>query len=407
MTNNSLLSWVAILSAIAAPAFGGDSVAASKSCDASKILEKSIVETDLCRYEGQVTLGGKFGEDVTAGYIDFLIPLFQGPNDLLFFDARVNGNDSSQEVYSFGLGYRHLFPDVEMILGANAFYDYVDSPYDFHYDQAGFGVEVLTRWVDARFNYYLPADDINVISSHRSTETHFGGDTKTTVSRLFERREAALEGFYTELGFLTPGLDRYFELRWFGGYYFYNNPFGGDFEGFKARMEARLTRAITLDAEYWSDDHLAGGGNWMGGVRVSLPFEIGNIFQGRNPFEGACEYFKFGRREFKTRMTDMVWRSHVPQTVASAEVEDRSERRVKEEETQVRTPTAEGSTGGSTGASLTLGGISNNGSIGGGGDVLRIGDGGLVINNATWGDRDSLSFITTIGSGDPLLGERP
>jgi hypothetical protein len=57
------------------------------------------------------------------------------------------------------------------------------------------------------------------------------------------------------------------------------------------------------------------GGNWVAGVRVSLPFEIGNLVQGKNPFAGAGDAFKFGkRREFKERLGETVWRSHREQT---------------------------------------------------------------------------------------------
>ena len=46
---------------------------------------------------------------------------------------------------------------------------------------------------------------------------------------------------------LVPGLDKYFELRLFGGYYHYNNPFGHDFRGFQARAEAHLLEGVIAD----------------------------------------------------------------------------------------------------------------------------------------------------------------
>jgi hypothetical protein len=51
-------------------------------------------------------------------------------------------------------------------------------------------------------------------------------------------------------------------------------------------------------------------------VRVSLPFEIGNLFAGKNPFAGAGDALKFGkRREFRERLGEQVWRSHREQTI--------------------------------------------------------------------------------------------
>ena len=43
-------------------------------------------------------------------------------------------------------------------MGVNAYYDQINSENDQDYNQAGFGAEILTHWVDARFNYYLPED---------------------------------------------------------------------------------------------------------------------------------------------------------------------------------------------------------------------------------------------------------
>jgi hypothetical protein len=71
---------------------------------------------------------------------------------------------------------------------------------------------------------------------------------------------------------------------------------------------------VTLDLEYWEDEELVGG-NWVAGVRVSLPFDIGNLFTGKNPFEGAENTFRrTPNRDLRARMDEMVIRSHRIQT---------------------------------------------------------------------------------------------
>jgi hypothetical protein len=59
------------------------------------------------------------------------------------------------------------------------------------------------------------------------------------------------------------------------------------------------------------------GGNWVGGVRVEVPFSFLNVFRGRNIFEGTAAMFKPGPRPFRTRMDEMVMRSHRIQTAVS------------------------------------------------------------------------------------------
>jgi hypothetical protein len=135
----------------------------------------------------------------------------------------------------------------------------------------------------------------------------------TTNKTTFGIFEEGREGWNAEVGFLVPWVDQYFDLRLFAGAYGYHDP-SGDLEGFRARAEARVTEGVTLDLEYWDDKSLAGG-HWVGGVRVSVPFDIGNLFTGKNPFEGADEIFH--RRKQHTlsdRLDEMVIRSHRIQT---------------------------------------------------------------------------------------------
>jgi hypothetical protein len=279
---------------------------------------------------GMLTLGGKASGDLGEGYVDSVFP-FWAPGDVVFFlNTRTNLDSSDELVSSYGLGARYLVPGHDVIVGGNAYYDSIHSMHDNDFDELGLGAEVLTRWVDARFNYYRPEDSHHLISKRSHDEfssdlepifgNRFGRDlflqqrfTRTrTTSRTYE---AALEGWNAEIGFLVPGLDKYMELRLFAGAYSYDNPFGGDFAGFKARAEARVLPGVIAGVEYWDDAYLTGG-HWTGELAVSVPFSIFNLAQGRNPFEGTAEMFRPRQREFRERLSDMVVRSHRVMTVS-------------------------------------------------------------------------------------------
>jgi hypothetical protein len=276
---------------------------------------------------GRLTLGAKFAEDLQSGYVDLIGGGYFGPNTALFVNLRGTFDDNSQQLFSAGLGVRHLFEEPGVIIGANVYYDYLDTSFGNSINQLGFGAEILTKWVDARFNYYLPENDrflvrdFDVTTRDRAMSDEFTNGnllqrnltTNTTISN-FGLFEEGLEGWNAEAGFLVPGLDRYFDLRLFAGGYNYQDPKGGDIGGFRARAEARVTEGVTLDLEYWEDEELVGG-NWVAGVRVSLPFDIGNVFTGRNPFEGAENAFRRpATRDMRARMDEMVIRSHRIQT---------------------------------------------------------------------------------------------
>ncbi len=276
---------------------------------------------------GAITIGGEFSQHLQGIYLDSLTPFWRPGNAVIFLNTRNKYNDSHQYESSYGLGARYLVPDKEVIFGVNAYYDNIDSQFDNQFNSFGFGAEILTHWVDARFNYYLPdSDDILAGSDHRSVSRRtFSAATRTgnlinrtvttrTRTKSFKTFEAEVEGWNAEVGFLIPGLDRYMETRVFGGYYHYDNPLGADYEGFKARLEAHFLPGVIGDVEWWNDAYL-NGGHWTADVRVSVPFDFFNLFSGRNPFEGAGEAFRPRQREFRERMSDMVVRSHRVKTV--------------------------------------------------------------------------------------------
>ena len=114
---------------------------------------------------GRVTLGGKFAEDLQSGYLDTVIGLSTGDSHAFFLNLRGTMDDSNQEIFNAGLGFRYLLEDPGVILGANVFYDHNNSAAGNNFDQLGLGAEVLSKWVDARFNYYLPQNDTKSVGS--------------------------------------------------------------------------------------------------------------------------------------------------------------------------------------------------------------------------------------------------
>lgn len=310
MLSRCILSTVAASAALLLPVHAGVP-AAAKSPSPVVVPEEPTF--------GRATLGGKFSEDLQSGYLDIVQGLSTGPNHALFLNLRGTLDDAEQQLFSGGLGFRTLLEDPGIILGANVFYDYIDSPAGNNFNQLGLGAEMLSKWVDVRFNYYLPEDGRKSTGevTTRSTSTSTGGiyrsggfrqrdilrNTSTTVTQTFEE---AIQGWNAEAGFLVPGVEKYFDLRLFAGAYGYDNPGGGgNFEGFKGRVEARVTRNLTLDLEYWDDKELVGG-HWVAGFRVNAPFDLGSLCQGRNPFRGTPAE----RGSLRGRMDEMVWRSH-------------------------------------------------------------------------------------------------
>ena len=295
-------------------------LSAQAGTDAAGKLATPMAEMDPF---GQITVGGKFAEDLNSGYADILTGLFRTQDTALFLNLRGTFADNDQDLFSVGLGIRHLLEQQGVVIGANVFYDRIDSASGNTFDQLGLGVEVLSKWVDARINYYIPEGGDQKTGSFSRSVTNRKISQQFTNGNLFQRTvtdrtatnrfntmEQALEGWNAEIGVLVPWVDQYFELRIFAGGYSYDNPLGGETAGFKARAEARVTEGITLDVEYWEDEQLVGG-NWVGGVRVAVPFDFSDLCRGRNPFTGAGNVFAAKKAApLRSRMDEMVIRSH-------------------------------------------------------------------------------------------------
>ena len=281
---------------------------------------------------GSITLTLGFTEDRIEGGANLLTPLYRAAdgNTMFFLDGNWSGKGDANENGSAGLGWRHRFADPDIILGLNAFFDYGDySGRGYH--QFGVGLELLSKWVDFRANAYFVGDDAQPFACKTSTRHSSmtsqssastsqlidGGEgffdqndnlirpatlVKTTttttrhqskrVLRTYQAFEAAMPGFDVELGGLVPYLDRWAEVRIFGGYAWFDDPFGNDVSCFTARLEARPVPAVILDAQYKGDSRLLDFDNlWYFGARVEVPFDLGNLLHGQSPFAGITAAF--------------------------------------------------------------------------------------------------------------------
>ena len=65
---------------------------------ASKQVELTEPEPAL----GSVTVGGRFSNHLTDGYMDLLLPVWAQRDNVLAVSSRITINDRDQDVYSFG-----------------------------------------------------------------------------------------------------------------------------------------------------------------------------------------------------------------------------------------------------------------------------------------------------------------
>lgn len=272
-----------------------------------------------------LNFGARFGEEDLEGYSDMILPLLNNEQNIIFFNPRVSLMDEGANEFNLGLGYRRMVTDG-LVLGGNIFVDSRESAHGNRFNQWGAGVELLSNSIDFRANYYNADNGKEKIGQYstQSQETasqttsstrassnttatvrpgtgsggysdpyaeghaiyydQYGGTitdyttktnytttyrTTTTTSKWFEQYEAGMDGWDTELGFKLP-LPIGPEVRLFGGYYSYDNPFGDDVDGLKARLEIKTGPYLALDAEVFEDETL-NGSDFFVGARLQIP----------------------------------------------------------------------------------------------------------------------------------------
>ena len=294
-------------------------------------------EINDSNYNTTAHIGLRAGDSIIESYADFIVPIWKNKNNHLFFNPRFSLTDEGSNQFNIGLGFRHLF-DNRGILGGNIFYDSRESNIGFRYEQLGAGLEWLGNYFDVRANVYDAQDQLELANSFQTTETQTRQQSNTSQStststnrfgistpfatgnnvnqtvqtdittetvttqrittrtvktdRTFEQFEGALDGWDAEIGFKLP-ISTGPEIRLFGGYYSYDNPFNSnDISGAKARLQVRSGNYLTFDVEYYEDsfDPSERSSDYFLGARLEVPLTgkttwknvLANIFGNSN-----------------------------------------------------------------------------------------------------------------------------
>jgi hypothetical protein len=350
-------------------------------------VEKNAVVAEPVHpmYLGSLNTGIKVNDAYVEGNFSIVAPVWSSlgaegtlSGGLFFIEPYISWGEQGEVASSIGFGFRHLIGSQSVdaltkhdghqaslleegvVLGANLFVDMLDTETNHQFWQLGVGAEVLTRYVEVRGNYYIPLTDKKEVGTFR-TEQSFqtarqqtsivGADpfatgnsilqpyteittqttTTTTIERLFRRYEEGMEGWDLEFGLLLPWVDRYMDAKVIGGYYsFDNQPFGpqaggeGNVEGWKAGLELRPVPAVVLNGTWYEDERLTGG-DWTVSMRLEIPFEAGDLGDGKSLWSRVGESFKPRRRHLVERMAEPVRRQNAAVKLAHSVEEDEGE----------------------------------------------------------------------------------
>jgi len=281
--------------------------------------------------DGSLTVGGHGADSFLEGVVDLVAPVSGDEEQVFFVDTRGSFLNGPEEEVNLGFGYRRLLADPAMILGGNIFYDSRWTQFGKHFNQVGVGVEALSHFVDLRFNYYLPEKGRKVIreweevtvekhSTQRRGRPYRANDgslqlpiitteTTTTTTTRYTEFEEAMEGYDLEIGTTLHFLPEWLDTSIYCGVYNFWSESVKHFDGLRGRVEIRPVRALTIDAEFYSDDTLRGS-DYLVGARLTFPFDFWNMRRDRSVFDGTRGRFNVGKRSLEDRMAEMIIRDY-------------------------------------------------------------------------------------------------
>ncbi len=221
--------------------------------------------------------------------------IFEDGPQQVFGEAHALITDTSRYGFNAGVGYRQMIDDG--LWGVNGWYDTLESPQSFNYQQAGVGVEYLSDQLDLRANGYIPfgnRENFLNVTNTGTTPIFVGNNFSSLGTALFQQ---ALEGFDAEAGIPVPVINW---LRMYAGFYRLN--FENDETwGVRSRFEGKLTEGVNLSFQVTNDDKF--------GTNLNIGVDI--RFDGRLPTRFGGSNDAFSRRYDQVRRQ---WQVQLAQT---------------------------------------------------------------------------------------------
>lgn len=183
-----------------------------------------------------------------------LMPYLNVEDGLLFGDTRFFRGNEGGLGWNFGSGYRHYISDWDVVLGGNGYFDR-DELSGTYLKQWGLGAELLAHGWEARGNYYNTFGETSDLVSSRVDQGSVAFVGNNIQYARIDTVAEGLQGWDSEFGFLLPGdISERFDVRAFGGGYYYEGENIDGFGGWSTRLQADIARWLELGVKLTDDE---------------------------------------------------------------------------------------------------------------------------------------------------------
>lgn len=151
-------------------------------------------------YNPAAELTTKFSKGRKIDELNYMQPFLANDNHLPLIDLKVKLDNQKSKEINLGLAYRYNYDDTA-ILGTYAYFDHRRTGSNFSISGLTAGVEVLSKYIDARANIYIPQNKRKKLAHNNNKSVEIKGTSIFAVSGG-HKYESALRGYDIEVG--TP-----------------------------------------------------------------------------------------------------------------------------------------------------------------------------------------------------------
>ncbi len=233
------------------------------------ITTTELKASDDIFYSPIVDILVKPGNNRTIRSANFMLPIKQTKDKLLFSDIRFVSTSAEEFEGNFGLAYRKInnINGKDIIFGSYGFLDRRKSQFNNYFTQINMGGEALSSKWSFRTNFYQPLTNDKIIEDKPDTAA-LTSDGYVLVNNG-QTLEVALKGFDIEVG---RKID-FIKDTWLNvGFYrfgFANDEI--DLEGFRIRSYTDITDWLRLGGEY-SHDNVRGSNRFIE-LKLRIPLQ--------------------------------------------------------------------------------------------------------------------------------------
>jgi hypothetical protein len=151
-------------------------------------------------YNPNIEISARGGKKRSISELDYLQPIWEAGNNLSLVDLKLKMDNHKSKEINLGLVNRYNFDD-NFVLGVYGYFDHRQTGNGFKVNGITIGAEVLSKYIDARVNYYKPLNDKKKIQHNNKKKVVIEGTSIFALSGA-HNYEYALTGYDIEIG--TP-----------------------------------------------------------------------------------------------------------------------------------------------------------------------------------------------------------